>query len=61
MFAVYKNRKECEIVAKGFENRWNFLHVLGAVDGEHIHIVPPSDIGSYYRNYTATHSVVLWC
>ena len=58
-FAVSKNRKEWEIVVKGFENRWHFSHVFGAVDGEHIHIVPSPDIGSYYYNYTATHNVVL--
>jgi hypothetical protein len=61
MFAVSKNRKECEIVAKGFENRWNFPHALGTVDGEHIvySIVPPPEIGSYYYDYTATDSVLL--
>ena len=66
MFAVFENRKECETVAKGFENRWNFPHVLGTVDGEHITysiqhtcIVPPLDIGSYYYDYTATDSVLL--
>jgi hypothetical protein len=47
-FAVSKNRKEWEIVVKRFENRWNFPHVFGAVDREHIHIVHPADIGSYY-------------
>jgi len=58
-FEVSKNRKEWKIVVKGFENLLNFPHVFGAVDGEHIHIVPPPHIGSYYCNYTAAHSVML--
>jgi hypothetical protein len=37
----------------------SFPHVLGAADGKHIHIVSSPGGGSYYYNYTATHSVVL--
>ena len=65
MFAVSKNRKECEIVAKGFENRWNFPHVLGTVDGEHITysirvlFLLQTLVHVTIYDYTATDSVLL--
>lgn len=33
-----KTENEWKIVAKGFENRWDYPHEVGAVDGRHIHI-----------------------
>ena len=46
-------------VAKKFNERWNFPHALGAVDGKHIIIQKPLDGGSMYFNYKRSNSVVL--
>lgn len=46
-----------EAIASNFENRANFPHCLGAVDGKHIRIVNP--LGSMYHNYKGYASVVL--
>ena len=46
-------------IAKGFEEKWNFPHCLGAVDGKHIVMQCPAKAGSYHYNYKGTHSIVL--
>ena len=42
-----------------FDQKWNFPHCLGALDGKHINIRPPPSSGSYYYNYKQRFSIVL--
>ena len=47
-----------EISAK-FAERWQFPNCIGALDGKHIVMQPPSESGSHYFNYKHTNSIVL--
>ena len=46
-------------IAEDFEHMWQFPKCIGAIDGKHVVICPPSGGGSFYYNYKETHSVVL--
>ena len=46
-------------IAASYFSRWNFHHVLGALDGKHIRIRCPANGGSQFYNYRGHHSIVL--
>ena len=51
--------EEWKEISQSFENKWNFPHVLGTLDGKHIVMQAPHNAGSGYFNYKKTQSVVL--
>ncbi|XP_055910862.1 uncharacterized protein LOC129945226 [Eupeodes corollae] len=46
-------------VAQEFENIWDFLHTLGAIDDKHVRMNAPADSGSDFFNYKGFFSTVL--
>lgn len=46
-------------VGDEFRDLWQFPQCLGALDGKHVKIVPPSGSGSLFFNYKGTFSIVL--
>jgi hypothetical protein len=48
-----------ETIARRLEERWQFPHCNGALDGRHIVIMKPAKSGSSIFNYKQTFSVVL--
>ena len=47
-----------ETIARRFEERWQFPHCIGALDGKHI-MIKPAKSGPSFFNYKQTFSVVL--
>lgn len=50
---LWKNKAEI------LEQRVNFLHCIGAIDGKNIKIVKPTETGSQHFNYKHYFSIVL--
>ena len=50
---------EWEQIVQEFYQQWNFPNCIGAMDGKHVMIRPPSSSGSYYFNYKHSFSIVL--
>ncbi len=56
---VPSTNNEWKQVADEFDQRWNFPHCIGAIDGKHVIIQCPKRGGSMYFNYKKFHSIVL--
>ena len=56
---VLATKAEWLNVSKRFEDRWNYPHALGAIDGKHVRIQKLKNGGSFYYNYKNTHSIIL--
>lgn len=46
-------------ISEEYENKWNFPHCVGAIDGKHIQLQSPIGSGSDFFNYKSHFSIVL--
>ncbi|CAK1599439.1 unnamed protein product [Parnassius mnemosyne] len=54
------NEEEWLAVSQEFDEKWNFPHVLGAMDGKHVVLQAPFNSGNDYDNYKLFPSIVLF-
>lgn len=46
-------------IAKNFNEKWQFPHCIGAIDGKHIRVKCPTHSGTMFFNYKSYFSIVL--
>lgn len=52
--------EEWLFIARQFEERWQFPHCIGCMDGKHVIIQAPFNSGSDFYNYKSNFSIVLF-
>lgn len=59
MLQIPNSEEEWLKVAQEFEEKWNFPHAIGAMDGKHVMLQAPVQSGTEYYNYKHFFSIVL--
>ena len=54
-----KEIQEWKDIADFYEKRWNFPNCVGCIDGKHVCIQAPANIGSSFFNYKKYFSIIL--
>ncbi|KAG0724484.1 putative nuclease HARBI1 [Chionoecetes opilio] len=54
-----QNDEDWRQITDNWMRRWNFPHVIGAIDGKHVACKAPANTGSDYYNYKGFFSIIL--
>ena len=54
-----QTKEQWKNIAQEFGDLWQFLHVVGAIDGNHVVTEAPVKSGTLYHNYKGTFSISL--